>query len=184
MQVCECKRCGHRWMPRNREPRCCSKCKSIRWNCSGTMKCNCEVHYARFLIAEAAHAAVQRAVKAGEIPPSSTLQCADCGKSAVAYDHRDYRHPLIVEAVCNSCNKRRSPASWRDEETPSDRARCSASTMKGPCLRYASANGLCAWHGAGSYKRCGATTMNGTPCPFKAYDDGFCVKHRPYKSNF
>ena len=28
---CACKRCGHRWVPRIRDPVQCPKCKSARW---------------------------------------------------------------------------------------------------------------------------------------------------------
>ena len=30
--MCECKRCGHRWLIRVREPKTCPKCKSPYWN--------------------------------------------------------------------------------------------------------------------------------------------------------
>lgn len=40
---------------------------------------------------------------------ASTL-CADCGRAAVMYDHRDYSRPLDVVAVCHSCNLRRGAA--------------------------------------------------------------------------
>lgn len=37
-------------------------------------------------------------------------RCADCNETATVYDHRDYREPLKVQAVCDSCNSRRGPA--------------------------------------------------------------------------
>ena len=56
-----------------------------------------------------AHAAVARAVRAGRLPRADSLACADCGKPAMDYDHRDYSQPLVVEAVCRPCNKLRGP---------------------------------------------------------------------------
>lgn len=35
------------------------------------------------------------------------MKCADCGGVATDYDHRDYRKPLEVTAVCGPCNRRR-----------------------------------------------------------------------------
>ena len=58
----------------------------------------------------AAIAAVYKAKRLGEILPPSSFTCADCGKPATAYDHRDYNYPLMVEAVCHGCNLRRGPA--------------------------------------------------------------------------
>lgn len=52
---------------------------------------------------------VSEAVKRGEMPHVSTLPCADCGKPAECYDHRDYTKPLEVAAVCKGCNNRRGP---------------------------------------------------------------------------
>lgn len=49
----------------------------------------------------------REAVKAGKLPHPKTLFCADCGKPATGYDHRDYHKPLDVEPVCTSCNKLR-----------------------------------------------------------------------------
>lgn len=36
--------------------------------------------------------------------------CFDCGKPPTQYDHRDYRKPLDIDPVCNSCNRRRGAA--------------------------------------------------------------------------
>ena len=57
--------------------------------------------------------AVYRAVKAGKIQSARTLACADCGKPARCYDHRDYEKPLEVEPVCIGCNAKRGPAKCR-----------------------------------------------------------------------
>src|ERR1043166_7083925 len=50
------------------------------------------------------------AVHAGRLPRPELLRCADCGVQARVYDHRDYRKPLTVVALCVSCNARRPPA--------------------------------------------------------------------------
>ena len=55
-------------------------------------------------------AAVAVAVREGRLPRPATLTCADCGKPATCYDHRDYTKPLQVEAVCRSCNNVRGAA--------------------------------------------------------------------------
>lgn len=60
--------------------------------------------------AQAAQKAVGAAIRRGELPPASTLDCADCSKPARCYDHRDYGKPLDVQPVCRSCNRRRGPA--------------------------------------------------------------------------
>ncbi|MGF6837021.1 hypothetical protein QF001_000888 [Paraburkholderia youngii] len=53
---------------------------------------------------------VHRAIRRGELKAAAEHQCADCGKSANRYDHRDYNAPLRVDPVCHSCNARRGPA--------------------------------------------------------------------------
>ena len=55
-----------------------------------------------------------RAIRHGKIPSACTLICVDCGKQADAYDHRDYREPLLVVPVCNRCNYQRGPAEFFD----------------------------------------------------------------------
>jgi len=57
-----------------------------------------------------AYKAVSKEIKAGRLADPKTLTCADCGKAARDYDHRDYNKPLEVEPVCRSCNKLRGPA--------------------------------------------------------------------------
>lgn len=34
----ECKRCGHKWLPRKSDIRICPKCKSARWDTSKDVK--------------------------------------------------------------------------------------------------------------------------------------------------
>lgn len=64
--------------------------------------------------ASQAHRAVQKAIKAGDLPAANTLTCVDCGTQARDYDHRDYSRPLDVQPVCRSCNKKRGPAKQVD----------------------------------------------------------------------
>ena len=52
---------------------------------------------------------VAKAIKEGVILPACAYQCADCGKQATQYDHRDYSRPLDISPVCGSCNVRRGP---------------------------------------------------------------------------
>jgi hypothetical protein len=59
--------------------------------------------------AKAAWLAVNKAVKRGELRPAREQKCADCGKQAAHYDHRDYSKPLAVDPVCRSCNRKRGP---------------------------------------------------------------------------
>ena len=56
--------------------------------------------------------AVAKAVREGSLLPARGQVCADCGKPAVEYDHRDYAHPLVVVAVCHRCNILRGPGKW------------------------------------------------------------------------
>jgi len=46
----------------------------------------------------------------GILPSPQELDCADCGKTAEHYDHRDYAEPEKVEPVCRACNCSRGPA--------------------------------------------------------------------------
>ncbi|WP_176331590.1 MULTISPECIES: helix-turn-helix domain-containing protein [Burkholderia cepacia complex] len=80
--------------------------------------------------AEHAHREVAKAIRRGDLPPADTQICCDCGAPARAYDHRDYGKPLVVDAVCDSCNARRGKATpdasaieqYRDATIESDQA--------------------------------------------------------------
>lgn len=62
-------------------------------------------------IARKAISLVQMAIRRGEIQKiTKGVLCADCGKQATEYEHRDYSRPLDVVAVCRGCNIRRGPA--------------------------------------------------------------------------
>lgn len=54
--------------------------------------------------------AVAKARRKGELQDPKTLQCVDCQRPAVVYEHRDYNKPLDVQPVCISCNFKRGPA--------------------------------------------------------------------------
>ena len=49
-------------------------------------------------------------IESGRLPLARTLKCVDCGKPANGYDHRDYRKPVEVEAVCRRHNRLRGRA--------------------------------------------------------------------------
>ncbi len=71
----------------------------------------------------AAAGVLAQAIRAGALPRATEFQCADCGKPAEAYDHRDYTKPLQVDAVCRSCNVIRGPADvWPAGFDPRPRA--------------------------------------------------------------
>lgn len=59
-------------------------------------------------------AAVAQAIRRGQLVKAKVLVCTDCGKQARDWDHRDYRRPLDVQAVCRPCNLKRGPALWRE----------------------------------------------------------------------
>lgn len=56
-----------------------------------------------------AHRAVKAAIERRELLAAGLHSCADCGRGATEYDHRDYTKPLEVEPVCHPCNIRRGP---------------------------------------------------------------------------
>lgn len=67
---------------------------------------------------------VNRAVKAGEIPPPNSLPCADCGHVHAPggmrheYDHHlgyGAAHQLSVEAVCTACHHKRDNRKARQD---------------------------------------------------------------------
>ena len=74
--------------------------------------------------------AVKAAVKRGTLSrlPSPGIYCTHCrvpGRLAMAYEHRDYRRPMDVRAVCDGCNRRLGSASghfkhWPLDESESD----------------------------------------------------------------
>lgn len=56
---------------------------------------------------QAAYQFTKAAIANGFLLPPPDCECADCGKKAECYDHRDYSKPIDVEPVCIACNKRR-----------------------------------------------------------------------------
>ena len=57
-----------------------------------------------------AHAAIQKAIKTGQLLHPKNFFCIDCGAPAKCYDHRDYNKPLEVDPVCRKCNFHRGLA--------------------------------------------------------------------------
>ena len=56
---------------------------------------------------------VRLAVLSGKLINLKTtiVKCVDCKtERATQYEHRDYRKPLEVDAVCRDCNRDRGPA--------------------------------------------------------------------------
>lgn len=49
----------------------------------------------------------QKALKTGQLKPVRGKICVDCGRKAQCYDHRNYYHPLKVDAVCFRCDSKR-----------------------------------------------------------------------------
>lgn len=64
----------------------------------------------RSKLAEVARGRVFSAVQRGDLDRPELFECADCDARATQWDHRDYRKPLDVEAVCDPCNRKRPPA--------------------------------------------------------------------------
>lgn len=93
----------------------CCMCRTLVLATGGTVgtmcaACKPKFYTARQIAQMNAHIAVGRAVRNGLLPRASECQCADCGKPASEYDHRDYTRPLDVAPVCRLCNRRRGPA--------------------------------------------------------------------------
>jgi hypothetical protein len=64
----------------------------------------------RLVAQQWAVAQVATAIRNGLFQRADSRSCADCGKQAFGYDHRDYSKPLDIEPVCRSCNRRRGSA--------------------------------------------------------------------------
>ena len=60
---------------------------------------------------------VARAVRKGFLPRLGAVKtkCTDCRDRATVYDHRDYHYPLVVEPVCEPCNRKRGPAIYLND---------------------------------------------------------------------
>jgi hypothetical protein len=82
------------------------------------------------IIKASAYQAVTKAILNGELPIINTRYCVDCGAFATKYDHRDYSQPLLVEPVCNSCNRKRGPATWHKETIEAESIGVKSATMK------------------------------------------------------
>lgn len=65
--------------------------------------------HAYFLARNAAHAAVDKAVRQGRLVRLSQnpVRCIHCNeRRALYYEHRDYNEPLDVTPACAACNAR------------------------------------------------------------------------------
>jgi DNA-directed RNA polymerase subunit RPC12/RpoP len=72
---------------------------------------------------------VSKAVYTGQMEPATNYKCADCGRPAAVWDHRDYRLPLQVEPTCKRCNALRGPAIWDGAKNKPDAPDCAAFTL-------------------------------------------------------
>lgn len=70
----------------------------------------CDGNFSRQMLR--ANAVIGREVARGRLQPARTLQCVDCGRQALDWDHRDYSKPLEVEPTCRACNQKRGPAKY------------------------------------------------------------------------
>ena len=61
-------------------------------------------------IQDEVHKIVQNRMRRGLLGPPTLFECADCGKPAFYWEHREYAFPTIVEPVCRACNIKRGPA--------------------------------------------------------------------------
>ena len=52
---------------------------------------------------------VDSAKRVGYLPNAKDYLCADCGKRAHHWEHRDYTRPLDVQPTCTKCNFARGP---------------------------------------------------------------------------
>ena len=102
---------------------------------------------------------IPAAVLGGRLPKASSLICVDCGEQAARYDHRDYRKPFEVDAVCHRCDNRRGqglpdingPHVWIDWKTRKSPSKCGECN----CPRYSN---------------CSDQIKNGIEARQKAYD--------------
>lgn len=51
-----------------------------------------------------------RAIRNGTLPDLRGIPCADCGRTSLEHDHRDYAKWWEVVGVCKSCNRKRGRA--------------------------------------------------------------------------
>lgn len=89
-------RIGWRWTPAEAKSRLCPRCQLTAIN-------RRRPHQLKAI--QLVHGAIAR----GDIPPARKLDCADCGRTAFDYDHRDYAEPLKVDPVCRGSSHRRCP---------------------------------------------------------------------------
>jgi hypothetical protein len=100
----ECEQCGTDISRRNARARFCFPCCARRQMVSSLNSAQRSDRHAKH---EAVRKITKAAVRYGFLPNPSTMTCADCGRPAECYDHRDYNKPLDVDPVCISCNSQR-----------------------------------------------------------------------------
>ena len=103
-KICPCKSCGKLEIGRSSGYR--NQCDECTPNDEVAIKDRAKNY---------AYGQVKKARVQGLLPDPWDCLCADCGKQASVYDHRDYAKPLEVDPVCKACNVFRGPAvGWRN----------------------------------------------------------------------
>ena len=83
----------------------------------------------KVVVRERAYGTLAYAIRKGDLKPAKAFSCVDCGKPATCYDHRAYSEPLVVDPVCDLCNKRRGPAIDAPAREPRERRGMTAKTV-------------------------------------------------------
>ncbi len=91
--------CGYCFAAISPRSRICEDCKKLRHK-----------------VLQRCKGAMTRAHASGKLERLFTgkQKCVDCGGSASVWDHRDYRKPLDVSPVCDSCNHVRGQGAFDD----------------------------------------------------------------------
>lgn len=91
----ECKRCGHKWMPRIEDPIQCPRCMNRNWKYERVIRSSPK---------SKAYQIVKLAIDNGTI--IKPLACQRCNKENIPIEahHEDYNKPLDVMWVCSQCH--------------------------------------------------------------------------------
>lgn len=98
--LAKCFRCKYEWIPRVEIVRTCAACRSPYWD-----KAKTKEDYVRMRAWAAG--VVQNSKYRNFLGKAINEKCKDCGKKARHWEHRSYARPLLLDAVCASCNIKR-----------------------------------------------------------------------------
>ena len=98
--LAKCFRCKHEWIPRVEIIKTCPNCRSPYWD-----KARNKQEYRKMGIW--ARLIVQNSKYRQFTGKAIDEKCVDGGKQAKHWKHRNYCRPLLVEAICESCNSKR-----------------------------------------------------------------------------